>query len=227
MITEHQFLAFGLAALILIAIPGPSVVFVIGRALAYGRGVALATVIGNSAGLLCIVVLVAFGLGAIVQESIVVFTVLKFAGAAYLVWLGVQAIRHRKAFSVAEPRGGRAGDGLAQGRYGRGSSSGSPTRRRSSSSAPCCRSSSTAIAGHVPMQMLLLGLSRWRSACSPTACGRIIASQLRTWFNASPKTRRGDGRRRRHLDDRPGRRVSPSPATAADLATGADPRLPV
>ena len=47
-ITVDQLLGFGVAALILIAIPGPSVVFVIGRALAYGRGVALASVAGNS-----------------------------------------------------------------------------------------------------------------------------------------------------------------------------------
>ena len=73
MITADQFLAFGLAAFILIAIPGPSVVFTIGRALAYGRAVALATVVGNTLGLLTVVILVAFGLGVIVAESIVVF----------------------------------------------------------------------------------------------------------------------------------------------------------
>jgi len=63
MITLDQVLAFGLAAMVLIAIPGPSGVFVIGRALAYGRGVALATVLGNSLGLLTIVVLVAVSTG--------------------------------------------------------------------------------------------------------------------------------------------------------------------
>ena len=98
MITTDQLLGFGVAALILIAIPGPSVVFVIGRALAYGRGVALASVAGNSLGLLTIVVLVAFGLGVVVQESIVVFQVLKLAGAAYLVYLGIEAVRRRKEF---------------------------------------------------------------------------------------------------------------------------------
>jgi threonine/homoserine/homoserine lactone efflux protein len=52
-ISSDQIFAFGLAdlILILIAIPGPSVVFVIGRALTYGRGVALASVVGNSLGL--------------------------------------------------------------------------------------------------------------------------------------------------------------------------------
>ena len=66
MITLDQLLGFGIAALILIAIPGPSVVFTISRALAYGRTVALATVVGNSFGLLVIVGFVALGLGVVV-----------------------------------------------------------------------------------------------------------------------------------------------------------------
>ena len=100
MITVDQFLAFGLAALILIASPGPSVVFTIGRALAYGRAVAFATVVGNTLGLLTIVILVALGLGVIVEESIVVFMILKFAGAAYLVWLGILWVLHRRRIFV-------------------------------------------------------------------------------------------------------------------------------
>ena len=73
MVSMGQLLTFGFAAFILIAIPGPSVVFTVGRALAYGRGVALATVVGNSCGLLLVLALVSFGLGALVQESITVF----------------------------------------------------------------------------------------------------------------------------------------------------------
>src|SRR4051794_16993139 len=105
MVSTEHLIAFGLAALVLIAIPGPSVVFVIGRALAYGRGVALFTVLGNSLGLLVVLVLVAFGLGVVVQDSILVFTVVKLLGAAYLLHLGVQAIRHRRRFEAA--RAGR------------------------------------------------------------------------------------------------------------------------
>ena len=96
----HQVWTFALAAGILIVIPGPSVVFVIGRALSYGRGVAVASVVGNTSGLFCVMVLVSVGLGAIVAESQVVFTVLKLAGAAYLIWLGVQALRHRRGIQV-------------------------------------------------------------------------------------------------------------------------------
>src|SRR5690242_15891622 len=109
MVSVEQITGFGIAALILIAIPGPSVVFTIGRALAYGRAAALATVVGNSFGLLCIVVLVAADLGVVVEESIEVYTVLKLLGAAYLVWLGVQAFRHRRDFRMT------ASDGLHPG----------------------------------------------------------------------------------------------------------------
>jgi threonine/homoserine/homoserine lactone efflux protein len=185
MITEQQFLAFGLAALILIAIPGPSVVFVIGRALAYGRGVALATVAGNSFGLLCIVVLVAFGLGAIVQESITVFTVLKFAGAAYLVWLGSQAIRHRKAFSVAEfdpdarvmawPKVVRQGFIV-----------GISNPKAFIIIGAVLPQFIDRDRGHVSTQMLLLGLIAVVIGVLSDSLWAVIASQLRTWFNASP-----------------------------------------
>jgi threonine/homoserine/homoserine lactone efflux protein len=101
MIGMDQLLGFGLAALVLIVIPGPSVVFVVGRAVSYGHRIALASVAGNTAGLFLVMTLVAVGLGAIVAESIVVFTVIKLFGAAYLVWLGVQALRHRRELQVA------------------------------------------------------------------------------------------------------------------------------
>lgn len=106
MIGPDQLLGFGLAALVLIVIPGPSVVFVVGRAVSYGHRLALASVAGNTLGLFLVMTLVAVGLGAIVAESIVVFTVIKLVGAAYLVWLGVQALRHRRELRVdtAAPR---------------------------------------------------------------------------------------------------------------------------
>ncbi|GAA3804795.1 LysE family translocator [Nocardioides panacisoli] len=91
-----QVLGFGLAALVLIVIPGPSVVFTVGRAVSYGQRVALATVAGNTTGLFLVMCLVSVGLGAVVADSIAVFTAIKLAGAAYLVWLGVQALRHRR-----------------------------------------------------------------------------------------------------------------------------------
>jgi threonine/homoserine/homoserine lactone efflux protein len=90
----------GLAAVI-IAIPGPSVLFTVSRALTAGRRTALLTVVGNEIGLLLQSVAVAFGIGEVVQRSAQVFTVIKLIGAAYLVYLGVQAIRHRRSLAEA------------------------------------------------------------------------------------------------------------------------------
>jgi threonine/homoserine/homoserine lactone efflux protein len=98
--TEHL-LAFVLIAAMLILVPGPSVLFVVTRSLTLGPRAGLATVAGNAAGVYAQVVAVAFGIGALVQESIHVFTAIKLAGAAYLVYLGVQTFRHRRSLGAA------------------------------------------------------------------------------------------------------------------------------
>ena len=98
--TDHL-LAFVLIAFVLILVPGPSVLFVVTRSLTLGRAAGVATVVGNTAGVYVQVIAVAFGLGALVQESIVVFTIIKWCGAAYLVFLGVQTFRHRGSLAAA------------------------------------------------------------------------------------------------------------------------------
>lgn len=187
MITVDQVLAFGLAAFILIAIPGPSVVFVIGRALAYGRAVALTSVVGNTAGLLTIVILVALGLGVIVEESIVVFMILRFAGAAYLVWLGIQAIRHRKAFSVKNA----GADGFPALRWHKvlrqGYIVGVSNPKAFMIIGAVLPQFIDRGNGHVQAQMLLLGLIAVTIGLLSDSLWAVIASQLRTWFNASQK----------------------------------------
>lgn len=87
--------AFALAAFALILIPGPSVLFVISRSLSLGRKGGFLSALGNALGALPAIALVSLGVGAIVAESVVVFIIIKFLGAAYLTYLGVQAIRHR------------------------------------------------------------------------------------------------------------------------------------
>ena len=98
--SSDSFLAFALASFLLVIVPGPSVLFVISRGVALGRRAALATVAGNAAGVYVQVLFVAVGLGAVISRSAVVFNVIKFAGAAYLVYLGVQAVRHRRQLST-------------------------------------------------------------------------------------------------------------------------------
>lgn len=89
--------AFAVASLIIVVVPGPSVLFVIGRSLSHGRRGGVLSVLGNELGALPLVVAVALGVGTIVAQSIVLFTVIKILGAAYLMYLGALAIRHRRA----------------------------------------------------------------------------------------------------------------------------------
>ena len=93
--SHSAILGFAAVSLAVIAVPGPSVLFAVSRAIASGRRVALLTVLGNASGLFVQVVFVAFGLGVIVTGSDLAYTVLKLAGAIYLIRLGIEAIRHR------------------------------------------------------------------------------------------------------------------------------------
>ncbi len=93
--SSSQWLAFLVASILFIQVPGPSLLFTIGRALTVGRRDALLSVVGNGLGLMVQVALVAVGLGAVVAASASAYTVIKLVGAGYVIYLGVQAIRHR------------------------------------------------------------------------------------------------------------------------------------
>ena len=108
MIPWENLVAFALASVVIIVIPGPSVLFVIGRSIALGRRAGVLSVVGNALGTIPAVLAVAFGVGAIVASSVVAFTVIKIAGAVYLVWLGIQAIRHRRDAATGAVGGPRS-----------------------------------------------------------------------------------------------------------------------
>ncbi|MDE3222076.1 MAG: LysE family translocator [Acidobacteriota bacterium] len=95
MISGGQFATFFVASMAIIMVPGPSVLFTLARGVAWGRAVAVLTVLGNSVGTLILSVLVAVGLGPLLSRSHVFSVTLQVAGGLYLVWLGVQAFRHR------------------------------------------------------------------------------------------------------------------------------------
>jgi len=83
-----------IAAMVIILAPGPSVLFVIARAIAWGRATAVATVFGNVLGAFTLSIAVAIGLGPILQHSKFAYVAVQVLGGAYLVYLGVDAIRH-------------------------------------------------------------------------------------------------------------------------------------
>lgn len=82
--------------MIIILAPGPSVLFVIARAIAWGRKVAVFTVAGNVTGAFFLSSLVAFGLGPILARSDLAYSAVQWGGGGYLVYLGISAIRARK-----------------------------------------------------------------------------------------------------------------------------------
>lgn len=81
-----------IATVLIILAPGPSVLFTIARAIAWGRLAAIATVIGNAFGMFLVSVLVAFGLGPLLQSSKLFYNGIQWAGGAYLIYLGYAAI---------------------------------------------------------------------------------------------------------------------------------------
>jgi threonine/homoserine/homoserine lactone efflux protein len=190
MVTAHQVLGFGLVALVLIAIPGPSVVFTVGRAITYGRAVALITVLGNSLGLLVVLVLVSVGLGNLVASSDTVFEVLKIGGAAYLVWLGIQALRHRHGVDVTDEAGSEV-SGLRALRQG--FVVGFTNPKAYVIFGAVLPEFVDRDRGQGSLQMLLLGLVAFGIGLCSDSLWALLASQLRRWFNGSPSRGRALG----------------------------------
>jgi threonine/homoserine/homoserine lactone efflux protein len=171
-------------AFVVIVIPGPSVLFTVGRALTLGRRGALLTVVGNSIGVYVQVVFVAFGLGAIVERSAAVYTVIKLAGAAYLVYLGVQAIRHRRrgTMDLATPREPVADLKVLR----EGVVVGVTNPKMIIFLTAAMPQFIDRGAGHVPVQILLLGLLMFAIAMVTDSVWAVIAGTARGWFARSP-----------------------------------------
>lgn len=185
MVPVENLLAFTLAAVVLIVIPGPSVLFTIGRALALGRTGGLLSVLGNALGLLPIVGLVALGVGGVVARSVVLFTVVKVAGALYLAFLGVQAIRHRKdaarsATAAALPRS--HGRQLAEGFV-----VGVTNPKTIAFFVAVLPQFVDLSAGAVPLQMIELGLVFFVLALISDGVWALAAAGARSWFGRSPR----------------------------------------
>jgi threonine/homoserine/homoserine lactone efflux protein len=83
------------AAMVIILAPGPSVLFVIARAIAWGRATAVFTVTGNVTGAFSLSVFVALGLGPVLERSDIAYLAVQWAGGLYLIYLGIEAIWKR------------------------------------------------------------------------------------------------------------------------------------
>jgi threonine/homoserine/homoserine lactone efflux protein len=184
MVPTSNLLTFTLAAVLLAVMPGPSVLFVIGRSIALGRVGGLLSVLGNALGMLPLITAVAFGLGAIVASSVVLFTAVKVVGAAYLIWLGVQAIRHRSAAaadtSQLTPK--RPGRLLAEGFV-----VGITNPKTIAFFVAVLPQFVDYSVGSVALQMLELGAVFVVLAASCDCVWALVAGTARAWFGRSPK----------------------------------------
>lgn len=184
MMSMSQALAFAVLTLVMVVVPGPSVLFTIGRALTVGRREALLTVVGNATGVYLQVIAVAFGVGVIVERSAAVFTAIKFAGAAYLAFLGLQAIRHRRRVTAAlrdtptYSAGRSMRDGFVVGLL---------NPKSIVFFVVALPQFTDPAAGNMPVQMLLLGALFPLTALLFDSGWAYAAATARSWFARSPR----------------------------------------
>ena len=185
MVPVSHLLAFAGLAAVLIIIPGPSVLFTISRALTVGRRAALFTVAGNELGLLVQVAAVAFGLGPLVERSAQIFIVVKCAGAVYLAYLGVQAIRHRR--SMAEALAARITPVRPPRAVRDGFTIGVTNPKTIVFLVVALPEFADPAAGHLPAQMLILGVLFPAIALVLDSVWAVAAGTARQWFTRSPR----------------------------------------
>ena len=102
------------AAMVIILAPGPSVLFVIARAIAWGRKTAVFTVAGNVTGAFALSTMVAIGLGPILQRSDLAYAAIQWGGGLYLMYLGIEAIRQRRIHAEDMRNQGDIAPGVAR-----------------------------------------------------------------------------------------------------------------
>lgn len=188
MVTAAQILTFAAACVVLIVVPGPAVMFIIGRALAHGRRSALLSMLGNSIGSYVVAAVIAVGLGSVVAASEIVFAVVKYAGAAYLVFLGVQTIRHRKAVGTPNQVSARQrprADGFRQ--FRQGVIVGITNPKVYIVFAAILPQFVNPAAGHVPAQMLVLALVPLAIGLVTDSAWALVADSARSYFGKSPR----------------------------------------
>ncbi|HWI30599.1 MAG TPA: LysE family translocator [Microbacterium sp.] len=185
MVPIDNLLGFIVAAAVLVIMPGPSVLFTIGRALALGRLGGLLSVLGNALGMIPLVAAVALGVGAIVAQSVVVFTIVKFAGAAYLVFLGVQAIRHRH--DAARSSGAGRAPRSRWRQLGESFVVGITNPKTIAFFVAVLPQFVDLSAGSVPLQLFELGMLFVVLALICDSVWALAASAARDWFGRSPK----------------------------------------
>lgn len=185
MFSVETLTAFVIASFVMVVVPGPTVMFTIGRAMALGRWGGFLSILGTAIGSLLLVVGVAFGIGTIIAQSVVLFTIVKVAGAGYLVFLGIQAIRHRKDAVGTITSGTRRRSGIRLMREGFVVGVSNP--KSIAFFLAILPQFVNLHSGPVPMQMLVLGVIVVTIGVACDAVWVLLASAARDWFGRSPR----------------------------------------
>ncbi len=188
--SSSQWIAFLVASFLFIQVPGPSLLFTIGRALTVGRREALLSVVGNGLGLVVQVLVVAVGLGAVLAASTTAYTAIKVVGAAYVVWLGIQAIRHRGDARAA--LGAQADAARSVARAPRhalriGLVVGLTNPKTVLFFVAFLPQFTNAAAGHTGLQLALLGVVFGLLAIASDSVWAIVAGKARDWLARKPQ----------------------------------------
>ncbi|HEY6123913.1 MAG TPA: LysE family translocator [Steroidobacteraceae bacterium] len=104
MMPAHELMLFALAALIMVLTPGPNMIYLVSRSLCQGRKAAVISLFGVAAGFLVHMFAAAAGLTAMFMAIPLAYEILKWLGAAYLLWLAWQAVRPGAGSSPFDPR---------------------------------------------------------------------------------------------------------------------------
>lgn len=190
--TAAHLLAFVGAALLLIVVPGPSVLFVVGRALAHGRSVAVASALGGTLGSFLLAVLVAVGLGAAISRSAGFFLALKIIGGLYLCFLGVQAIRSRGDLDLDAGTGERRGAAHLRS-VRQGVVVGLTNPKNLVFFAAVLPQFVVPAAGSTTRQMLIFAVIFCLIAAISDSIWGLVAARARDWFARSPRRLRAVG----------------------------------
>ncbi|MFT4051447.1 MAG: LysE family translocator [Microbacterium sp.] len=188
--SAQTLLAFLGVAAVLAVIPGPSVLFIVGRSVAHGRRVGLLSVIGADLGLLLMAVLVAFGIGALITASEVAYGVIKVGGILSLVFLGVQAIRHRKRDATPSDAGTSHSPARALGQAFVVGATNPKTLAILTAALPQFVSPD---AGATWAQLLVFGVIFWGLALLSDSVWALGAGTARDWLARSAKRREALG----------------------------------
>ncbi len=99
--SPSSLLLFVSAALLLLVIPGPAVFYIVGRSIGHGRAAGLVSALGIAVGSLVHTAAAAVGLSALLMSSALAFGIVKYLGAAYLIYLGIRKFRREEPFEVS------------------------------------------------------------------------------------------------------------------------------